>query len=77
VSDFYYLNPTHALSAAFADQKNKYISKSVIINKFLLGYKNAPHSTTRESPAILMLGRKLRCRLDLLYKSDNDVLLEK
>ncbi|KAF0708423.1 Reverse transcriptase domain-containing protein [Aphis craccivora] len=67
----------HALSAALADNKNKNVPKSVILNKFLLGYRNAPHSTTGESPSVLMLGRKLRCRLDLLYKSDEEVVREK
>ena len=67
----------HALSAALADSKNKNIPKSVILSKFLLGYRNAPHSTTGESPSMLMLGRKLRCRLDLLYKSDEEVVREK
>lgn len=67
----------HALSAALADIKNKYVPKSVILNKFLLGYRNAPHSTTGESPSVLMLGRKLRCRLDLLYKLDEEVERER
>jgi hypothetical protein len=30
----------HALSAVLADQKNKNISKSVILNKFLPEYRN-------------------------------------
>ncbi|VVC41753.1 Ribonuclease H-like domain,Integrase, catalytic core,Reverse transcriptase domain [Cinara cedri] len=66
-----------ALSAALADKKNKNSPKSVILNKFLLGYRIAPHSTTGESPSFLMLGRKLRCRLDLLYKTDQEVVCEK
>ena len=32
---------------------------------FLLAYRNAPHSTTGESPATLFLGRSLKSRLDL------------
>ncbi|KAL4135688.1 hypothetical protein QTP88_007284 [Uroleucon formosanum] len=67
----------HALWEALSDNKNKNIPKSVILNKFLLGYRNAPHSTTGESLSVLMLGRKLRCRLDLLYKTDEEVVLER
>ncbi len=33
---------------------------------FLLAYRNTPHSTTGETPALLMHGRRLRSRLDLL-----------
>ena len=33
---------------------------------FLLSYRNSPHSTTKETPAMLFLGRPLHSRLDLL-----------
>ena len=33
---------------------------------FLLNYQNARHSTTEVTPATLMIGRDLRCRLSLL-----------
>ena len=36
------------------------------LNEFLRQYRNAPHSTTTESPATLFLGRLLRTRLDLV-----------
>ncbi|XP_028327386.1 uncharacterized protein K02A2.6-like [Gouania willdenowi] len=36
------------------------------ITNFLLAYRNTPHSTTGQSPAMLFMGRNLRCRLDLL-----------
>lgn len=36
------------------------------LDRFLLAYRNAPHTTTGESPANLMLGRRLRNRLDCL-----------
>lgn len=64
----------YALSAALRDVKNNNISKSAIIDKFLLGYINAPYSTTVEAPSILILGRKLRCRLDLLYRSHEEIV---
>lgn len=36
------------------------------LNKFLFDYRNSVHCTTGFSPAQLMFGRPLRCRLDLL-----------
>ena len=37
-----------------------------VADKFLLCYRNTPHPTTGEPPAVLLLGRMLRTRLDLL-----------
>ncbi|KAL7834749.1 hypothetical protein SRHO_G00289960 [Serrasalmus rhombeus] len=39
------------------------------LDTFLLTYHNTPHATTRESPAMLFIGRKLRSRLDFLKPS--------
>ncbi|CAI5682743.1 unnamed protein product [Oreochromis niloticus] len=39
------------------------------LDTFLLTYRNTPHATTRETPAILFIGRKLRSRLDFLKPS--------
>ena len=36
------------------------------LDKFLMSYRNAPHSTTHRSPAQMFYGRNLRSRLDLL-----------
>ncbi|XP_049519492.1 uncharacterized protein K02A2.6-like [Dermacentor silvarum] len=36
------------------------------LHKFLLNYRNSPHSTTNESPANLLLGRRLRNQLDVV-----------
>ncbi|XP_070377216.1 uncharacterized protein [Dermacentor albipictus] len=41
----------------------------VKLHKFLLSYRNTPHATTRESPAALLLGRRLRSRLDAVKPS--------
>ena len=41
-------------------------SFNVKLAKFLLAYRNVPHSTTEEPPSQLFLGRRLRTRLDLL-----------
>jgi hypothetical protein len=35
--------------------------------RFLLTYRITPHSTTGVSLAELLMGRRLRCRLDLLH----------
>lgn len=39
------------------------------LDSFLLQYKNTPHSTMKETPAMLFLHRRLRTRLDLLKPS--------
>ncbi|CAK1604431.1 unnamed protein product [Parnassius mnemosyne] len=52
---------------------NQIISKK--INKFLFDYRNSRHCTTGFSPAQLMLGRSLRCRLDLLSVTTESLLL--
>ncbi|KAK7882126.1 hypothetical protein WMY93_028300 [Mugilogobius chulae] len=39
------------------------------LDTFLLTYRNTPHATTKETPAMLFLGRKLRSRLDFLKPS--------
>lgn len=36
------------------------------LDTFLLKYRNCPHATTGNSPAVMLMGRPLRCRLDLL-----------
>ncbi|XP_063830254.1 uncharacterized protein K02A2.6-like [Ostrinia nubilalis] len=38
----------------------------LFLNTFLLHYRNTEHCTTGESPAALMLGRRLRTKLDIL-----------
>ena len=42
---------------------------SAVIAKYLLVYRNTPHSTTGEAPSLLLMGRRLRTRLDLLLPS--------
>ena len=37
------------------------------VDRFLFQYHLTPHSTTETSPAELLLGRRPRCLLDLLY----------
>ena len=41
-------------------------STAAKLANFLFAYRNAPHSTTGQSPAMLFVGRNLRSRLDIL-----------
>ncbi|KAL1478650.1 hypothetical protein MTO96_016031, partial [Rhipicephalus appendiculatus] len=41
-------------------------SASEELADFLLAYRNTPHATTGEAPSTLLLGRRLRTRLDLI-----------
>ena len=43
------------------------------IDRFLYHYRITPHSTTGVSPAELMYGRKLRCRFDLIWPTEQIV----
>lgn len=42
-----------------------------VIARYLLIYRNTPHSTTGEAPSMLLMGRRLRTRLDLMLPSIN------
>ena len=50
--------------ALTADKSSRSIQHKV--NNFLLQYRNCPHATTGNSPAIMLMGRSLRSRLDLM-----------
>lgn len=45
---------------------SKNVDINVKLNEFLFHYRNSWHSTTNCSPAEVLFGSKLRCRLDLL-----------
>ena len=49
----------------------------ITLDRFLFNYRMTPHSTTGVSPAELMFGRKLRCRLDLLWPTLSDKVAAK
>ncbi|KAL1421377.1 hypothetical protein MTO96_000459 [Rhipicephalus appendiculatus] len=44
---------------------------------FLLAYRNTPQATTAEATSVLLLGRRLRTRLDLVRPSVNDTVAHK
>jgi len=57
------------IQKALKDKKNKDVTVSTLINRYLFMYRNSPHWTTNECPAKLMFGRKLKTRLDFLKYS--------
>ncbi|XP_022788250.1 uncharacterized protein K02A2.6-like [Stylophora pistillata] len=46
------------------------------LDTFLMKYRNCPHTTTGNSPAVVLMGHPLRCRMDLL-KPDITCTVEK
>ena len=40
-----------------------------VVSRYLMIYRNTPHSTTGECPSVLLMGRRLRTRLDLMLPS--------
>ncbi|CAB3989970.1 Transposon Tf2-9 poly, partial [Paramuricea clavata] len=50
---------------------------NVVIAKSLLVYRNAPHSTTGAAPSVLLMGRRLRTRLDLVFPSVQEHVKQK
>lgn len=46
----------------------------VALSRFLFMYRNTEHSTTKKEPAVALLGRRLRGRLDLLRPDTADVV---
>ena len=45
------------------------------LDRFLLAYRNSPHSMTKETPAMLFMGPSLRSRLDLMKPNISSVLI--
>ncbi|CAH0559587.1 unnamed protein product [Brassicogethes aeneus] len=56
------------LKAALEDPKNEKVSLDTLISRFLISFRNTEHTVTKMTPAELMIGRKLKTRLDLLRK---------
>ena len=71
-------SPYHPATNGLAERFVKTLKNALRVSKgdghtlqhrlasFLLNYRNARHSTTEVTPATLMIGRDLRCRLSLL-----------
>ncbi|XP_040359235.2 uncharacterized protein K02A2.6-like [Ixodes scapularis] len=47
------------------------------LQHFLLTYRNTPHSTTGETPANLLMGRRLRSRLDVIKPTVEGKVIDK
>lgn len=66
---------TNGIAERFVQSLKQGLKKSDVhpfhlrLQNFLLTYRNTPHATTGESPAILLMGRRLRSRLDLVKPS--------
>ena len=54
------------LKSAIAQARVTKQDVNVVLARSLLVYRNAPHTTAGEAPSILLMGRKLRTRLDLI-----------
>ena len=57
------------LKSAIKQAQLTHTDVSAQIAKYLLVYRNTPHSTTGEPPSLMLMGRRLRTRLDLLIPS--------
>ena len=49
----------------------------ILLSKFLLKYRTTPHSTTQTSPSELLMGKKLRTRLDLVHPNTRQIVNSK
>ena len=61
-----YQRMVQSFEAAMKSAQNDGGTIHTKLAKFLISYRNAPHSTTGESPETLMFGHKLRTKLDLM-----------
>ena len=57
------------LKSAIAQARVTKQDVNVVLARSLLAYRNTPHTTTGEAPSVLLMGRKLRTRLDLVLPS--------
>lgn len=62
------------LKAALMDEKNRNTDIDILISRYLLAYRNSIHGTTNETPAFLMLGRKLRTLFDLVKPNTRELM---
>lgn len=61
---------------ALADKKNS-LTTTTLISRYLASYRNAPHTSTGESPAKIMFGRDVRTRLSLLARNEREKARER
>lgn len=59
------------LMAALQDSRNNGISLNSLISRFLINYRNTPHTVTAKSPAEIIFNKKIRTRLTILAEKRN------
>jgi hypothetical protein len=57
------------LKSALSQAQLTKINVDTVVSRYLMMYRNTPHSTTGECPSVLLMGRRLRTRLDLMIPS--------
>lgn len=65
----------NAVKASASNNNN--VSLNQTINKFLCKYRITPHSTTNESPSMLLYGRNIRTRLDIIKPNVSETVHRK
>ena len=57
------------LKTAIKQAQLMHVNVDTMIAKYLLVYRTTPHATTGEAPSVLLMGRRLRTRYDLMVPS--------
>ena len=60
------------MKAALLDPKNAGVDPDVLVARYLLLYRNAVHSTTKQTPAKLMINRQVRTLFDIMRPVANE-----
>ena len=60
--------------SSLRDMRTTFDDMNLILNAFLLQYRNTPHATTGETPSKLFLLRTLRTKLDLVKRDTHTVV---
>ena len=60
------------MKAALLDPKNAGVDPDVLVARYLLLYRNAVHSTTKQTPAKLMINRQVRTLFDIMRPVTNE-----
>lgn len=57
------------IKTRLSDPRNQSKSLSLIISEFSFSYRNTPHVATKETPSMLMFGRQIRTRMEILKEN--------
>ena len=61
----------NTLKSTLADEQNRNTAIHTILSRFMLIYRNTPHTTTKVSPAKALFGPELRTRFHLMTREDH------